>query len=131
MMSTVSSVTRANFKKRQLDHLIQVILEASGDIDHPACRIAEEYPANSVQDYVNINRTELNSMDLTKSDSNDAVSIPNTLKKHILSLKDFRKHWGDKTTKNWTVLTLITLMIFSRMVWDHKLNLFPQVPQHL
>ena len=99
-------MTRANFKKRQLDHLIEVILEASGDIDHPAQRIAEEYPANNVQDYINIDRTELDSMDLTKSDSNDAVSIPNALEKCILSLKDFWKHWGDKSTKDWTVLTI-------------------------
>ena len=81
-------------------------MEANGDIDHPACRIAEEYPANNVQDYININWTELDMMELTKSDSNDAVSIPNALKKCILSLKDFWKHWGDKSTKDWTVLTI-------------------------
>ena len=105
-MSTVGSVTQANFKKRQLDHLIEVILEASRDIDHPAHRIAEEYPANNVQDYINIDWTELNSMDLTKSDSNHAVSIHNALKKRILSLKDFWKHWGGKSAKDWTVLTI-------------------------
>ena len=81
-------------------------MEANGDIDHPAHRIAEEYPANNVQDYININWTELDTMELTKSDSNDAVSIPNALKKHIFSLKDFWKHWGDKSTKDWTVLTI-------------------------
>ena len=105
-MSTVGSVTQANFKRRQLDHLIKVILEASRDIDHPAHRIAEEYPANNVQDYINIDQTELDMMELTKSDSNDAVFIPNALKKHILSLKDFWKHWGDKSTKDWTLLTI-------------------------
>ena len=45
-------------------------------------------------------------MDLTKSDSNDAVSILNALKKHIFSFKDFWKHWGDKSTKDWPVLTI-------------------------
>ena len=45
-------------------------------------------------------------MDLTKSDSNDAVSILNALKKHIFSFKDFWKHWGDKSTKDWSVLTI-------------------------
>ena len=103
-MSTVGSVTRANFKKRQLDHLIDVILETSGDIDHPARRIAEEYPAIIVQDYINIDRMELDSMNLTKS--NSTVSIPNALKKQILSLQDFWKHWGDKNTKDWSVLTI-------------------------
>ena len=83
-MSSVGSVTRANFKKRQLDHLIDVIKEADGDTDHPACRIAEEYPVNNVQDYIIIDRTELDTLELTKSDSNDIVYIPNALKKHIL-----------------------------------------------
>ena len=105
-MSTVSSVTQANFKKRQLDHLIDVILEASRDIDHPAQQIGEEYPANNVQDYINIDWTELDSMNLTKSNSTDAASIPNALKKQIISLKDFWKHWGDKSTKDWSVLTI-------------------------
>ena len=45
-------------------------------------------------------------MNLTKSNSTDAVSIPNALKKWILSLKDFWKHWGDKSTKDWSVLTI-------------------------
>ena len=105
-MSTVGSVTYANFKKRQLDHLIDVILEANGDDDHPTCRIADEYNATNVQDYINIDRTELDMMKLTDSDSNDVVHIPNALKKCILSLKDFWKHWGDKSTKDWTVLTV-------------------------
>ena len=49
-MSSVGSVTCADFKKRQLDHLIDVILEANGDDDHPACRIADEYHATNIQD---------------------------------------------------------------------------------
>ena len=105
-MSTGGSVTRANFKKTQLDHLINVILEANGDDDHPSCLIAGEYNATSVQDYINIDRTELDTMELTDLDSNDVVHIPNALTKCILSLKDFWKHWGDKSTKDWTMLTV-------------------------
>ena len=45
-------------------------------------------------------------MELIDSDSNDVVHIPNVLKKRILSLKDFWKHWGDKSTKDWTMLTV-------------------------
>ena len=86
-MSTGGSVTCANFKKRQLDHLIDVILEANGNDDHPAHLIAGEYNATSVQDYINIDRTELDTMELTNSDSNDVVHIPNALKKHILYSK--------------------------------------------
>ena len=105
-MSTGGSVTCANFKRRQLDHLIDVILEANGDDDHPARLIAGEYNATSVQDYINIDRGELDTMELTDSDSNDVVHIPNALKKCILSLKDFWKHWGDKSTKDWTMLSI-------------------------
>ena len=105
-MSTVGSVTRATFKKTQLDHLIDVILEANGDDDHPARHIADEYHATNVQDYINIDWEELDTMELTNADSNDVVHIPNALKKRILSLKDFWKHWGDKSTKDWTVLTV-------------------------
>ena len=105
-MSSVSSVTHANFKKRQLDHLIDVIFEANGDDDHPACQTADEYHANNVQDYINIDQAELDTMELTESDSNDVRYISNALKKRILSVKDFWKHWGDKSTKDWTVITV-------------------------
>ena len=88
-MSSGDSVTHTNFKKRQLDHLIDVILVANGDDDHPARGIAYEYHATNVQDYININWEELGMMELTESDSNDVVHIPNALKKHILSLKYF------------------------------------------
>ena len=63
-MSTGGSVTHANFKKRQLDHLLDVILEANGDDDHPTRRIADEYHATNVQDYININQAELDTMEL-------------------------------------------------------------------
>ena len=105
-MSTGGSITRAQFKKTQLDHLIDVILEADGDPDDPARRIADDYPTNNVQDYTNLTRSELDNMVLTKSGSTDPVVIPNALKKRILSLKGFWQCWGDNTTKDWTVLSL-------------------------
>ena len=105
-MSTGGSITRAQFKKTQLDHLIDVILEAGGDADDPARRIADDYPTTNVQDYTNLTRNELDSMVLTKSGSTDPFVIPNALKKRILSLKGFWQCWGDNTTKDWTVLSL-------------------------
>ena len=48
-------------------------MEANRDVDHPACQIAEEYPANNVQDYINIDWTELDMMKLTESDSNASL----------------------------------------------------------
>ena len=103
-MSTGRSITRAQFKKTQLDHLIDVILEAGGDADDPARRIADDYPMTNIQDYTNLMRAELGSMTLTKSGSTDPIVIPNALKKRILSLKGFCQCWGDNTltTKDWT-----------------------------
>ena len=42
-------MTHAQFKKVQLDHLVDVILEAGGDDDHAARRIADEYPTDNIQ----------------------------------------------------------------------------------
>ena len=78
-----------------IDHLIDVTLEAGGDVDHAARRIADDYPTDNVQEYMNIERSELDNMNLTKSLSNDPVNISNPLKKRILSLKGFWKCWGD------------------------------------
>ena len=99
-------MTCAQFKKVQLDHLIDVILEAGGDVDHAARRITDDYPTDNIQDYMNIKRSELDNMILTKSSSTDPVIISNPLKKRILSLKGFWKCWGDDTTKDWTPLTI-------------------------
>ena len=88
-------MTCAQFKKVQLDHLIDVILEAGGDVNHAARRIANDYPTDNVQDYMNIEQSELDNMNLTKSSNNDTVNILNPLKKRILSLKGFWKCWGD------------------------------------
>ena len=106
MMSSIGFLTRSTFKKAQLDHVIEIILEAGGDPDHPASQITDEYPASNVQDYINIDCTELDSMMLTKVSSDDNITILNALKKQLLSLKDFWKHWGNKTTKDWRVLTI-------------------------
>ena len=81
MMSFAGSMTHATFKKAQLDHLIEIILEAGGDPDHPARHIADEYPAFNVQDYINIDRNELDSMILTKVSSNDPIPTSNASKK--------------------------------------------------
>ena len=105
-MSTRGSMTRAQFKKAQLDHLVDVILEAGGDIDHAARRIADTYPTDNVHDYTNIDRTELDAMNLTKSSNTDPVPISNALKKRILALKGFWQCWGDNSTQDWTTLTI-------------------------
>ena len=99
-------MTHAQFKKVQLNHLIDVILEAGGDVDHAARRIADDYPTGNVQDYMNTERSELDDMILTKLSSNDPVIISNPLKKRILSLKGFWKCWGDNTMKDWAPLTI-------------------------
>ena len=65
-----------------------MILEAGGDVDHAARRIADDYPTDDVQDYMNIEQSELDNMNLTKLSNNDTMNISNPLKKRILSLKD-------------------------------------------
>ena len=99
-------MTRAAFKKTQLDHVIDIILEAGGDPDHVFHRIADFYPADNVQDYVNIDRNELDNMNLTKSTSTNPLTITHFMKKRILSLKGFWQCWGHNTTMDWTTLTL-------------------------
>ena len=105
-MSSGGSTTRAAFKKAQLDHVIDIILEADRDPDHVFHRIADFYPVDNVQDYVNIDKNELDIMNLTKSTSNDPLTITHFMKKRILSLKCFWQCWGDKTTMDWTTLSL-------------------------
>ena len=73
-MSSGGSTTRAAFKKTQLDHVIDIILEADGDPDHVFRRIADFFPINNVQDYVNIDRNELDNMNLTKFMSTDPLT---------------------------------------------------------
>ena len=80
-MYTGGSITHAQFKKAQLDHLIDVILKAGGDPDHAAQRIADDYPTTNVQDYTNIEHNELDNMNLTKATSTDQAIISNALKK--------------------------------------------------
>ena len=88
-MSTSGSMTRTAFKKTQLDHVIDVILESAGDPDHAYHRIADQYPTDSVEDYMNLDRSEIDTMILTKSMTTDTVTISNVMKKHILSLIGF------------------------------------------
>ena len=105
-MSSGGSTTCAAFKKAQLDHVIDIILEADGDPDHVFHRIADFYPVNYVQDYINIDKNELDIMNLTKSTFNNPLTITHFMKKRILSLKCFWQCWGDKTTMDWTTLSL-------------------------
>ena len=88
-MSTSGSMTRAACKKTQLDHVINIILETGGDPDLAYHRIGDQYPTDNVEDYMNLDRSELDTMILTKSMTTDTVSISNAMKKHILSLKGF------------------------------------------
>ena len=80
-MSSAGSTTRAAFKKAQLDHVIDIILEADGDPDHVFHRIADFYPVDNVQDYVNIDKNELDIMNLTKSTSNEPLTITHFIRK--------------------------------------------------
>ena len=105
-MSSGGSTTRAAFKKAQLDHVIDVILEADRDPDHVFRRIEHFYPIDNVQDYVNIDKNELDIMNLTKFTSNETLTITHFMKKRILSLKGFWQCWGDDTTMDWTTLSL-------------------------
>ena len=100
-------MTHAQFKKIQLDHLIDEILEARGDPDHAAQCIVNEYPTDNVQDYMNTDCIEFDAMTLTKSSSSDPVLISNTLKKQILAVKGFWKCWGDNSTLDWTCLMIL------------------------
>ena len=105
-MSTGGFITHARFKKYQLDHLIDVILDAGGDPDHAARWVADLYPTNNVQDYINITEMDLNAMTLTKSNNTDALTLPNALKRRILSTKGFWQNWGDNSTRDWTILSM-------------------------
>ena len=74
-MSTSGSMTCAALKKTQLDHVIDVILETAGDPDHAYHCIADQYPTDNVKDYMNLDRSKLNTMNLTKSMTTDTVTI--------------------------------------------------------
>ena len=87
-------MTHIAFKKAQLDHVIDIILEAGGDPDHVFHRIADYYPIDNVQDYVNIDKNELDIMNLIKSTSNEPLTTTHFMKKRILSLKGFWQCWG-------------------------------------
>ena len=106
MMSSGGSTTHAVFKKTQLDNVIDIILKAGGDPNHVFHRIAEFYPIDNVQDYLNIDQNELDNMSLTKSTSNDPLIITHFMKKQVLSVKGFCQCWGDNTSMDWITLTV-------------------------
>ena len=105
-MSTGGSITHAQFKKYQLDHLIDVILDAGGDPDHVAGQVSDLYPTDNVQDYINITEMDLSALTLAKSNNIDALTLPCVLKRRILSTKGFWQNWGDNSTRDWTMLSL-------------------------
>ena len=83
-----------------------MIFDAGGDPDHAAQRIADLYPTDNVQDYINISEMDLSTLTLTKSNNIDTLTLPSALKRRILSTKGFWQNWGDNTTWDWTVLSL-------------------------
>ena len=105
-MSTGGSITHTQFKEYQLDHLIDVILDAGGDPDHAAEHVADLYPTDNVQDYINITEMDLSALTLTKSNNIDGLTLPSALKRRILSTKGFWQNWGDNSMQDWTVLSL-------------------------
>ena len=105
-MSSGGSITRALFKKYQLDHLIDVILDAGGDPDHAAQRVADLYATDNVQDYIYITEMDLSAWTLTKSNNIYTLTLPSALKRRILSTKGFWQSWGDNTMRDWTMLSL-------------------------
>ena len=66
-------------RRAQLDHLLDDILEAYSDKDHPIRLIGTGQGAVSVTDMINITDVDLNSMTLQDS-SNAPVSITNAIK---------------------------------------------------
>ena len=98
-------MTHAQFKRIQLDHLIDMILEANGDVDQAYHQVTDEYPANNVQDYMNLTQTKLDMMTLTKSGSStDPVDLLNAMKKCMLGLKSSWQHWGITPQKSGQIL---------------------------
>ena len=105
-MLTGGSIAHAQFKKYQLDHLLDVILDAGGDPDHAARWVADLYPTDNVQDYINITEMDFSALTLTKSNNIDVLTLPSALKRRILSTKGFWQNWGDNSTRDWTMLSL-------------------------
>ena len=118
-------MTHAQFKKAQLDHLADEILEAGGDIDHAAQNIADTYPTTNIQDYTNIDQPELDAMNLTKASSTYPVPILGSLKKQILAMKGFWQCWGDNLTQEWTTVTIDNFEEYVLM--DTGPNMLPPV----
>ena len=97
----------------QLDHLIDVTLDAGGHPDHAARRVADLYPTDNVQDYINMTEMDLSAMTLTKSNNTDALTLPSALKRRILSTKGFWQNWG--TTLQGIGLSLVWMTLKS--IW--------------
>ena len=76
------------------------------DPDHAFHQITDYFPVDNVQDYLNIDKNDLNNMTLMKSSCNDPILISHFMKKWVLSIKGFWQCWGDNTMMDWTSLTV-------------------------
>ena len=125
-MSTGGSMTCEQFMNMQLDYLIDVILNANGDADNAYQLIADMYPTDNVQDYINIDHCELDEMNLTKvGTSNHPVDLSNAMKKHVLALKSFWAHWGINTMKDWHTFSIDDFETFLLTSTGPSINIPP------
>ena len=93
--------TRAAARKAQLDHLLDMILEAQGNNDHVVHLITNAQGATTAADVANISEANLQKMTLKDSNGTD-VHIPGAIMNKILNLSDFFIHYVDRQTHDWT-----------------------------
>ena len=65
-MSTGGSMTHALFKKVQLDHVLDSILEGGGNPDDVYHCVTATYPTKNIHDFINLDCSELDTMSLKK-----------------------------------------------------------------
>ena len=51
------------------------------DPDDAYCHVIDQYPTDKIQDYINLDWTELELLNLTKSNNTDPVTLTNAMKK--------------------------------------------------
>ena len=71
--------------------MILETVTAPDDVYH---HVTDQYPTNKVQEYINLDWTELDLLNFTKSNSTDPVTLTNAMKKPILALKVFGNTGG-------------------------------------
>ena len=89
--------TRAATRKAQLDHLLDMVLDAQGDKDHVVRLIANAQDVTTALDVINISEADLQNMTLKDSTGTD-VHIPGAILNKILNLSDIFIHYVDKQT---------------------------------